>query len=148
MRIDPKQHAWMAAPETAVVMSALIAGSVTWVVFEGLRALDVDAFYRHATDEPPSFHTLLLAGILGLALGKKSPIAVAAAPAYAGAGWGSGAAPEDWAPTRERSAPSTIVGWSSGTGGWVLPVSFMAPASARATPAGTRFPPDPTLSGP
>lgn len=54
---------WDLTDPVTLVMSALIAGSVTWVVFEGLRVLDVNAFYRHATDQPPSFHTLLLAGI-------------------------------------------------------------------------------------
>lgn len=54
---------WNVTDPVTLAMSALIGGTVTWVVFEGLRALDVDAFYRHATDEPPSFHTLLLAGI-------------------------------------------------------------------------------------
>lgn len=52
---------------TLLVMSALIAGTVTWVVFEGLRALDLNAFYVHVTDEPPPFHTLLLAAILAAA---------------------------------------------------------------------------------
>ena len=52
---------------TLLVMSALVAGTVTWVVFEGLRALDLSPFYEHVTDEPPAFHTLLLAGILAAA---------------------------------------------------------------------------------
>ena len=58
---------WPPTDPVTLVMSALIAGSVTWVVFEALRALDVNAFYRHLTDEPPSFHTLLLAGIIASA---------------------------------------------------------------------------------
>lgn len=52
---------------TILIMSSLIAGTVTWVVFEGLRALDLSPFYEHVTDEPPAFHTLLLAGILAAA---------------------------------------------------------------------------------
>jgi len=49
---------------TVLVMSALIAGTVTWVVFEGLRSLDLNAFY---VDEPPAFHALLLAAIIAAA---------------------------------------------------------------------------------
>lgn len=52
---------------TILVMSSLISGTVTWVVFEGLRALDLNAFYTHVTDEPPPFHTLLLAAIVASA---------------------------------------------------------------------------------
>jgi hypothetical protein len=52
---------------TVLVMSSLIAGTVTWVVFEGLRALDLNAFYTHVTDEPPPFPTLLLAAIIASA---------------------------------------------------------------------------------
>lgn len=52
---------------TMLVMSALIAGTVTWVVFEGLRALDLNAFYVHVTDEPPPFHILVLAAIISAA---------------------------------------------------------------------------------
>ena len=55
---------WHTADPVTLFLSAVIAGSVTWIAFEGLRALDVDAFYRHVTDEPPSFHALLLAGIV------------------------------------------------------------------------------------
>jgi len=58
---------WHSAGPTTLVMSALTAGTVTWLVFEGLRWLDVDAFYRHETDEPPSFHALLLAGLIAAA---------------------------------------------------------------------------------
>lgn len=49
---------------TVLVMSALIAGTVTWLVFEGLRSLDLNAFY---VDEPPAFHALLLAAIIAAA---------------------------------------------------------------------------------
>jgi hypothetical protein len=52
---------------TVLVMSSLIAGTVTWLVLEGLRALDLNAFYTHVTDEPPPFHTLLLAAIIASA---------------------------------------------------------------------------------
>lgn len=49
---------------TMLVMSSIVAGTVTWLVFEGLRALDLNAFYL---DEPPAFHALLLAGIIASA---------------------------------------------------------------------------------
>lgn len=55
---------WHTADPATLVLSAVIAGSVTWFVFEALRCLDVDAFYRHTTDEPPSFHALMLAGVI------------------------------------------------------------------------------------
>lgn len=58
---------WHNAVPMTLVMDALIAGTVTWLVFEGLRWPDVDAFYRHVTDEPPSFHALLLAGLIAAA---------------------------------------------------------------------------------
>jgi len=54
---------WDVTDPLTLGLSALIAGSITWIIFEGLRVLDVDAFYQHAEDRPPSFHTLLLAGI-------------------------------------------------------------------------------------
>lgn len=49
---------------SVLMMSALVAGTATWLVFEGLRALDLNAFYL---DEPPTFHTLVLAGIIASA---------------------------------------------------------------------------------
>lgn len=58
---------WHNADPITLALSALIAGTVTWLVFEGLRLLDVNAFYRHTTDEPPSFHALLLAGLIAAA---------------------------------------------------------------------------------
>lgn len=46
---------------------SIASGTVTWIVFEGLKALRVNAFYTNVTSEPPPFHTLLLAGILASA---------------------------------------------------------------------------------
>ncbi len=53
-------------PET-LLLSAFISGSITWVVFEGLRALRVNAFYLQLTEQAPTFHALLLAGLLASA---------------------------------------------------------------------------------
>lgn len=53
-------------PET-LLLSALISGSITWIVFEGLRSLRVNAFYLQLTEEAPTFHALLLAGLLASA---------------------------------------------------------------------------------
>jgi hypothetical protein len=56
----------MTQPET-LLLSALISGSITWIVFEGLRALRVNAFYLQLTEQAPAFHALLLAGLLASA---------------------------------------------------------------------------------
>lgn len=53
-------------PQT-LVLAALVGGVTTWVVFEGLRALQFNPFYINVTDEPPPFQTLLLAGIIASA---------------------------------------------------------------------------------
>lgn len=53
-------------PET-LLLSALISGSITWIVFEGLRSLRVNAFYLQLTEQAPAFHALLLAGLLASA---------------------------------------------------------------------------------
>lgn len=54
-------------PQT-LVLTALVGGVTTWAVFEGLRALQFNPFYINVTDEPPPFQTLLLAGIIALAV--------------------------------------------------------------------------------
>lgn len=58
---------WGLHDPVQLIVLSLISGSVTWLVFEGLLALRVNAFYLRVTDEPPSFHTLMLAGILSSA---------------------------------------------------------------------------------
>lgn len=55
-----------ASPGLLLAVS-LASGSVTWLVFEGLRALRINVFYLQVTDEPPPLHLLLLAGILASA---------------------------------------------------------------------------------
>lgn len=52
----------IADPVTLILVSA-VNGSVTWVAFEGLRKLGIDAFYFHPSAEPPPFQTLTLAAI-------------------------------------------------------------------------------------
>ena len=52
----------MRVTKTSIPMSsALVAGTTTRLVFEGLRALDLNAIYP---EEPPTSHTLVLAGII------------------------------------------------------------------------------------
>lgn len=58
---------WGLHDPVTLLLASLSAGCVTWVVFEGLLALRVNAFYLRVTEEPPPFHTLMLAGILASA---------------------------------------------------------------------------------
>lgn len=59
---------WGLGASPAVLIAVSVAsGSVTWLVFEGLRALRVNVFYLKVTEEPPPLHLLLLAGILASA---------------------------------------------------------------------------------
>jgi hypothetical protein len=58
---------WGLHDPALLVLTSLFSGSITWVVFEGLLALRINAFYLHIADAPPPFHTLLLAGILSSA---------------------------------------------------------------------------------
>ena len=53
----------MTQPDT-LLFSAMISGSITWIVFEGLRTLRVNAFYLQLSEQAPAFHALLLAGLL------------------------------------------------------------------------------------
>ena len=56
----------MTQPDT-LLFSALISGSITWIVFEGLRSLRVNAFYLQLSEQAPAFPALLLAGLLASA---------------------------------------------------------------------------------
>ncbi|PZF76331.1 hypothetical protein DK847_14195 [Aestuariivirga litoralis] len=58
---------WGIHDPVTLLLASLIAGTVTWAVFEGLFVLRINAFYLRVTDEPPPFHTLMLAGILASA---------------------------------------------------------------------------------
>lgn len=58
---------WGITQPDTLLLSALISGSITWIVFEGLRSLRVNAFYLQLSEEPPAFHALLLAGLLASA---------------------------------------------------------------------------------
>ena len=50
-----------------LVVVSVASGTVTWLVFEGLRSVRINAYYINVTSEPPPFHVLLLAGILASA---------------------------------------------------------------------------------
>ncbi len=49
-------------PVTLFLVSA-VSGSATWVAFEGLRQLGINAFYPSVDARPPPFNALLLAAI-------------------------------------------------------------------------------------
>ena len=50
-----------------LIVVSVASGTATWLVFEGLRQVRVNAYYINVTSEPPPFHILLLAGILASA---------------------------------------------------------------------------------
>lgn len=50
-----------------LVVVSVASGTVTWLVFECLKAVRVNAYYLSVTLEPPPFHTLMLAGVLASA---------------------------------------------------------------------------------
>lgn len=54
---------WSVTDSTTLLLVSVVSGSVTWLSFEGLRKLGIDAFYLRATAEPPPFQTLLMAAI-------------------------------------------------------------------------------------
>lgn len=56
----------LSSPVDLVAVS-VCSGAVTWLVFEGLRALRIHAYYLKITEEPPPYQYLLLAGILASA---------------------------------------------------------------------------------
>lgn len=58
---------WGLSDPKTLVLAALVGGVTTWAVFEGLKALQFNAFYINVTEEPPPFQTLLLAGIIASA---------------------------------------------------------------------------------
>ena len=58
---------WGMTQLDTLLFSALISGSITWIVFEGLRSLRVNAFYLQLSEQAPAFHALLLAGLLASA---------------------------------------------------------------------------------
>ena len=43
------------------------SGTVTYIVFEALKAARVNAYYLQVTSEPPPLHTFILAGVLASA---------------------------------------------------------------------------------
>jgi len=47
-----------------LVAVSIASGTVTWLVFEGLRNVRINGYYINVTSEPPPFHVFLLAGIL------------------------------------------------------------------------------------
>lgn len=58
---------WGMTQLDTLLFSALISGSITWIVFEGLRSLRVNAFYLQLSEQAPAFPALLLAGLLASA---------------------------------------------------------------------------------
>lgn len=58
---------WGLRDPATLILAALINGCVCWAVFEGLLFVRVNPFYLQIAEEPPPFHTLMLAGILSSA---------------------------------------------------------------------------------
>lgn len=58
---------WGIHSPVLLTVVSIASGTVTWLVFEGLRNVRVNAYYINVTSEPPPFHVLLLAGILASA---------------------------------------------------------------------------------
>lgn len=54
---------WGLTDPLTLVLLSTASGGVTWLTFEGLRRLGIDAFYLKAAAEPPPLRTLLLAAI-------------------------------------------------------------------------------------
>jgi hypothetical protein len=54
---------WGLSDPVMLFLLSATSGSVTWVAFEGLRRLGIDAFYPSAYARPPPFNALLLAAI-------------------------------------------------------------------------------------
>lgn len=50
-----------------LVFVSVASGTITFIMFEVLRAARVNAYYLQVTSEPPRLHTFLLAGILASA---------------------------------------------------------------------------------
>lgn len=54
---------WDIIDPTALFLFSVMSGCATWLAFEGLRKLGIDAFYFCASSKPPPFNALLLAAI-------------------------------------------------------------------------------------
>lgn len=52
---------WGPADPMLLLAISLCSGCVTWLVFEGLQALGINAYYLRITAEPPNFQTLFIA---------------------------------------------------------------------------------------
>lgn len=50
-----------------LLVVSMASGTVTYAVFEALKAAKVNAYYLQVTAEPPPFHTFMLAGVLASA---------------------------------------------------------------------------------
>lgn len=58
---------WGISAVEPLLLMSITSGTITWLVFERLRAARINAFYIQVTSEPPPFPTLMLAGILASA---------------------------------------------------------------------------------
>lgn len=58
---------WGIGSFVPLTIVSIASGTITWLVFEGLKALRINAFYINVTSEPAPFHALMLAGILASA---------------------------------------------------------------------------------
>lgn len=54
---------WITLDPLALLLASAASGCATWLAFEGLRKLGIDAFYLRSRAGPPPFNALLLAAI-------------------------------------------------------------------------------------
>lgn len=55
-------HGWV-----PLLVVSTASGTVTYIVFEALKAARVNAYYLQVTSQPPPLHTFMLAGVLASA---------------------------------------------------------------------------------
>ena len=55
-------HGWI-----PLLVVSTASGTITYIVFEALKAARVNAYYLQVTSEPPPLHTFILAGVLASA---------------------------------------------------------------------------------
>lgn len=55
-------HGWI-----PLLVVSTASGTVTYIVFEALKAAKVNAYYLKVTSQPPPLHTFMLAGVLASA---------------------------------------------------------------------------------
>lgn len=55
---------WDVGGVIPLLVVSTASGTVTYIVFEALKAARINAYYLHVTSHPPPLHTFMLAGIL------------------------------------------------------------------------------------